>query len=122
MEENNKKIDNKKKKKKIIYGDYDTKRETPLYEKHQNYMEGLTDEEVSVRLENLQVNREGKMESNFSKTLKMILKVVSKNTFTFFNVLYIIVLLLLLVAKNWNNKDLTNLEFAFTDFTFLIIL
>ena len=122
MEDNNKKINNKKKNKKIIYGDYDPKRETPLYQKHENYMEGLTDEEVSVRLENLQVNREGKMESNFSKTLKMILKVFSKNTFTFFNVLYIIVLLLLLLAKNWNNKDLTNLEFAFTDFTFLIIV
>ena len=120
--ENNVKEKKKKNLKKIIYGTYDTNRDIPLYIKNDNYMEGLTDDEVSSRLENLQVNREGKIESKFIKNLKMILKVFSKNTFTFFNILYIIVLLLLLVAKNWNNKDVTNLEFAFTDFTFLIIV
>ena len=124
MNKDDKNVKEKKKKspKKIIYGNYDTKRKTPLYEKNNNFMEGLTDEEVSERFDNLQVNREGKIESKFIKNLKMVLKVFYKNTFTFFNVLYIIVLLLLLVAKNWNNKDITHLEFAFTDFTFLIIV
>ena len=112
----------KKKKKRVIYGTYDEKRNTPLYKTNNNYMKGLTTDEVEERIESLQVNREGKIESNFKKTFMMILKVICKNTFTFFNILYIIVLILLLIAKNWNNPDITKLEFAFTDFIFLLIV
>ena len=77
MEDKDKKNNNKKKRK-IIYGDYETNRETPLYVKHDNFIEGLTDEEVSVRMDNLQVNREGRLESNFSKSLKWFYKLFLK--------------------------------------------
>ena len=68
------------------------------------------------------MNIDGVIESNFSKTIKIITKVFVKNTFTFFNILYIIVLILLLIAKKWNNPDETNLNFAITDFMFLAIV
>lgn len=112
----------KRKNKNKVYGTYDPKRNEPRYLRKNDYKLGLLPEEIDERLDNLQVNIDGKLESRFSKNIKMILRVISKNTFTFFNVLYIIVLLLLLVAMKWNNEEVTKLEFAITDFMFLLIV
>ena len=122
--DSNKELKNKKTKKKkhIVYGKYNSEREEPVYIKHNNYKEGLTKEEVEKRVENLQVNIDGVIESNFSKVLKIIFKVFAKNTFTFFNVLYVIVLFLLLLANDWNDPEETGLKFAITDFMFLAIV
>ncbi len=111
-----------KKKKNITYGIYPEERNQPLYQKSGHYLQGLTDEEVEERIEHLQVNIDGKIQSPFEKNLKMILSVIWKNTFTFFNILYIIVLILLLVAMKWNNPELTDQRFAITDFMFLVIV
>ena len=129
---------NKKKKnpRKIVYGNYSEERNTPEYVTSQNYKLGLNDKEVEERKENLQVNIDGKIESKFVKNLKLIFKVITKNTFTFFNILYIIVTLLLLVADYWNRqagvneevKNLLNLgndktyTFGLSAFSFLIIV
>ena len=114
--------ENKKKHKNIVYGTYNPERKDPSYKKDNTYMYGLTTEEVCERVENLQVNKEGKIRSKAKENLIVFLKVLSKNTFTFFNILYIIVLLLLIIAKNWNNPEETQLNFAFTDFMFLVIV
>ena len=87
-----KKTEKKKKKKKTVYGTYSEDRKTPKYVSSKNYKDGLTDEEVNERIENLQVNIEGMVESKFTKNFKLVFKVITKNTFTFFNILYIIVL------------------------------
>ncbi len=110
-----------KKKRRTVYGNYSTDRKEPLYFKNNDYKKGLTNQEVEERKENLQVNIEGVIESNFSKTFKTILKVFAKNTFTFFNVLYIIVLFLLLLANKWNSKYNVT-KFGVTDFMFLAIV
>ena len=121
--DNSNDLNNKvKKKKRIVYGEYKIDRKKPIYLKNNEYKKGLTTDEVEERKENLQVNIDGVIESNFSKTIKIITKVFVKNTFTFFNILYIIVLILLLIAKKWNNPDETNLNFAITDFMFLAIV
>ena len=112
----------KKAKKRIVYGEYSTKRKDPLYLAKNEYKKGLTQVEVDERKENLQVNIEGVVESNFTKTLKTIFKVFVKNTFTFFNILYVIVLLLLLLAKQWNSQYNVGSSFGFTDFLFLAIV
>ncbi len=112
----------KTKKKRIVYGTYDPTRKSPSYKKNNDYLFGLTTSEVEERISNLQINKEGIQRSKFSENLSVFLKVLAKNTFTFFNVLYIIVLILLIIAKNWNNPDVTQLEFAFTDFMFLLIV
>lgn len=116
--------DTKKKKKKVVYGTYDEKRNEPEYIKKHDYKMGLNDHEVEERIENLQVNIEGKIESNFKKNFRMILKVFAKNTFTFFNILYILVLILLLVASHWNKQPGidSGQTFAITDFVFLGIV
>lgn len=114
----------KKKKKSVVYGIYDEKRNEPQYIKENNYKLGLNDAEVQERLDNLQVNIEGKIESTSRKNFKMILKVIAKNTFTFFNILYILVLILLLVANYWNSQPGidSGQQFAITDFVFLGIV
>lgn len=131
-----KKTEKKKKKKKTVYGTYSEDRKTPKYVSSKNYKDGLTDEEVNERIENLQVNIEGMVESKFTKNFKLVFKVITKNTFTFFNILYIIVLILLLVANAWNKqagvndsvKQLLNLgsdktfEFGLATFSFVIIV
>lgn len=121
--DNSNDLNNKvKKKKRIVYGEYKLDRKKPIYLKNNEYKKGLTTDEVEERKENLQVNIDGVIESNFSKIIKIIMKVFAKNTFTFFNILYIVVLILLLIAKKWNNPDATNLNFAITDFMFLAIV
>lgn len=112
----------KKRKKRIVYGNYNPTRKDPGYLKNNEYKKGLTVEEVDERIEALQVNKEGVVESNFVKTTKMILKIFAKNTFTFFNCLYIVVVILLLIAKGWNNPDVTDVNFVITDFMFLAIV
>ena len=77
-----------KKKKKTVYGTYREDRKTPKYVSSENYKDGLTDEEVNERIENLQVNIEGRVESKFTKNFKLVFKVITKNTFTFFNIFY----------------------------------
>lgn len=114
--------DKKKKKKNIVYGTYDPKRNNPKYFNNNEYKKGLLPEEVEERKDNLQVNIDGRIESKFKQNIKMILKVFAKNTFTFFNILYVVVVLLLLVAMKWNDPEKTKLEFAITDFMFLLIV
>ena len=125
-----------KKKKKTVYGTYSDDRKTPKYVSSENYKDGLTDEEVNERIENLQVNIDGRVESKFTKNFKLVFKVITKNTFTFFNILYIIVSILLLIANAWNKqagvndsvKQLLNLgsdktfEFGLATFSFVIIV
>ena len=113
-----------KKRKNIVYGVYDEKRSEPQYIKENNYKLGLNEQEVQERLDNLQVNIEGKIESTGKKNCKMILKVIVKNTFTFFNILYIFVLILLLIANHWNSQPEVHSgqQFAITDFVFLGIV
>ena len=131
-----KKTEKKKKKKKTVYGTYREDRKTPKYVSSENYKDGLTDEEVNERIENLQVNIDGRVESKFTKNFKLVFKVITKNTFTFFNILYIIVSILLLIANAWNKqagvndsvKQLLNLgsdktfEFGLATFSFVIIV
>lgn len=112
----------KKRKKRIVYGNYNPERTAPLYLNNNEYKQGLTTNEVEERIEALQVNKEGIIESNFSKTFKMILKIFTKNTFTFFNCLYIIVVFLLVLASYWNDSEVTGVSFAITDFVFLAIV
>lgn len=116
----------KQKKKKIVYGIYDEARNEPQYIKENNYKLGLSNQEVQERIDKLQVNIEGKMESTGKKNFKMILNVITKNTFTFFNILYIIVLVLLLIANYWNSQpgmsELSKQTFAITDYVFLGIV
>ena len=116
----------KQKKKKIVYGIYDEARNEPQYIKENNYKLGLSDQEVQERIDKLQVNIEGKIESTGKKNFKMILNVITKNTFTFFNILYIIVLVLLLIANYWNSQpgmsELSKQQFAITDYVFLAIV
>ncbi len=126
-------IQEKPKKKNIVYGDYLPDRHDPLYVKHNNFKEGLTSEEVETRIDNLQVNIVGRIESKFKKTLKMILGVFAKNTFTFFNIMYTIIVFLLLTAQRFNEElivsgyyeknGITNIpQFAVTDYIFLVIV
>lgn len=112
---------NNKKSKRTVYGVYDEKRNTPQYIKNNNYKLGLNDQEVQERIDNLQVNIEGKIESSRQKNTKMVLKVITKNTFTFFNILYILVLVLLLIANHTNEitGGKSGQKFAITDFIFL---
>ena len=91
--DNSNDLNNKvKKKKRIVYGEYKIDRKKPIYLKNNEYKKGLTTDEVEERKENLQVNIDGVIESNFSKTIKIITKVFVKNTFTFFNILYIFII------------------------------
>lgn len=114
----------KKKSKKVVYGIYNEKRNNPEYIEKNNYKLGLNDQEVQERIDNLQVNIEGKIESARQKNFKMILKVIAKNTFTFFNILYILVLILLLIANHTNEitGEISGQKFAITDFVFLGIV
>lgn len=110
-----------KKSKRVVYGIYDEKRNEPQYIKKNNFKLGLNNQEVQERIDHLQVNIEGKIESSRQKNIKMILKVIAKNTFTFFNILYILVLVLLLIANHANKMEGVNSgqKFAITDFIFL---
>lgn len=113
-----------KKSKRVVYGVYDEKRNEPQYIKKNNFKLGLNDLEVQERIDNLQVNVEGKIESSRQKNIKMVLKVIAKNTFTFFNILYILVLILLLIANHANEitEGISGQKFAITDFVFLGIV
>lgn len=113
-----------KKSKRVVYGIYDEKRNEPQYIKKNNFKLGLNEQEVQERIGNLQVNIEGKIESSRQKNIKMILKVIAKNTFTFFNILYILVLVLLLIANHTNEitEGISDQKFAITDFVFLGIV
>lgn len=90
----------------ICLGDSMKKQEEKIieYERYEpNYKEGLTEEQVQKRIS------EGLLNTAFTPNGRSYWKIALKNTFTFFNIIYILITILLLSA---NVKTIMNYSFV----------